>query len=98
MFPPLLFGLVSVAAVSIRLDLSARMDVQQQGTKSLLGRRVPLDSTATVNIPLDDPGQFYDEPLFEPDERSCNTVMYSVVEACQLCQFNSGGGPQAWVT
>ncbi|KAI1782340.1 hypothetical protein LXA43DRAFT_1068915 [Ganoderma leucocontextum] len=55
-------------------------------------KQLPLSTT--INIPLDDPGQFYDEHLFEPDEHSCNTVMYSVIEGCQLCQFNSGGGPQ----
>ncbi len=50
---------------------------------------------AAIDIPLDDPGEFYDGPFFGPDQCSCNTVMYSMVEACQLCQFDIGGGPQA---
>ncbi|PIL36659.1 hypothetical protein GSI_00348 [Ganoderma sinense ZZ0214-1] len=53
-----------------------------------------VGETAAVDEPLDDPSQFYDGPLFGADNCSCNTVMYSIVEACQLCQFDTGEEPQ----
>lgn len=110
MSPPLLFGLVSVAAVSIwstRAQFSNITCTSQHAWMSNSRGQNPclvaaylsvpcVGETAAVDGQLDDPGEFYDGPLFGPDECSCNTVMYSMVEACQLCQFDSGGGPEAW--
>ena len=61
----------------------------------LQSRFLGLLNLAAVDGQLDNSGEFYDGPLFGPDECSCNTVMYSMVEACQLCQFDNGEGPQA---
>ncbi|KAM5532628.1 hypothetical protein V8D89_013672 [Ganoderma adspersum] len=110
MSSPLLFGLVSLAAFSIRLARAQFSNItctsQHAWMSNSRGQNpclvaaylsVPCaGETAAVDEPLDDSGEYYDGPLFGPDNCSCNTVMYSVVEACQLCQFDVGGGPQAW--